>query len=448
VRLSGSSRLANGEPVAQISIEGLSVRLPAESRPVVHGLNLVVSPGEVVGILGRSGCGKSTVLHALAGLVPWHRPAEVEGRMRLGGESIGDLDPAQRATLMATCLDRPDAQLFLATAGHELQAARRLYGSTERAEVIVRRLGVEELEGRRITEMSSGERQRVALAVALTAFPRPILLDEPTAHLDLVRCDALERVLTDVRDDGGSVIFAEQAGWRLRNAVTRWCRISGGRAVECSGPGRLELPRPGPTVSSRIMLQARDLVISRGGRVLLQGVRLDLREGEVVVLTGANGSGKTSLARVLAGLDRPAGGSVDRGHSKVAMLMPTPELQLTGSTVAGELEGAGLVPGELARVLRRHELETLAARAPWSLSRGERQRLVHAALDVMRPDVLVIDEPGQGLDGESLTHLVELIHRRAARGRAYLMITHRHELASGAHRRLEIRDGAVHEVVR
>jgi energy-coupling factor transporter ATP-binding protein EcfA2 len=178
----------------------------------------------------------------------------------------------------------------------------------------------------------------------------------------------------------------------------------------------------------------------------LREVDLELREGEIVVLTGANGSGKTSLARVAAGLDRPDAGLVDARGSRVAMMLPVAELQLTAASVLGELEGPGLTPGELARVLRRHELEDLAARAPWSLSRGERQRLVHAALDTMRPDVMIVDEPGQGLDGENLRRLVDLIHRRAARGRAYLLITHREELAAAAHRRLEIRDRMVHEV--
>jgi energy-coupling factor transporter ATP-binding protein EcfA2 len=119
-------------------------------------------------------------------------------------------------------------------------------------------------------------------------------------------------------------------------------------------------------------------------------------------------------------------------------MLPSAELQLFAGTVAGEVTAAHRTQAESARVLRRHRLEHLGARAPWTLSRGERQRLVHASLDLLRPEVMIIDEPGQGLDPEDLGDLVRLIHRRAEKGRAYLLISHRRELGAAAHRHLHI----------
>jgi energy-coupling factor transport system ATP-binding protein len=110
------------------------------------------------------------------------------------------------------------------------------------------------------------------------------------------------------------------------------------------------------------------------------------------------------------------------------------------------MAAAGARHDESARVLRRHRLEHLAARAPWTLSRGERQRLVHAALDLLRPDVMIVDEPGQGLDPEDMQNFVSLVRRRAEKGRGYLIISHRLELATAAHRHLRIVDGDVVEV--
>jgi energy-coupling factor transport system ATP-binding protein len=126
-------------------------------------------------------------------------------------------------------------------------------------------------------------------------------------------------------------------------------------------------------------------------------------------------------------------------------MLPSAELQLFARTVAEEMEAVGAHHDESAKVLRRHRLEHLAARAPWTLSRGERQRLVHAVLDMLRPRVMVVDEPGQGLDPDDLRAFVELVHRRAEKGRAYLIISHRLELASAAHRHLSIREGNVVE---
>jgi energy-coupling factor transporter ATP-binding protein EcfA2 len=101
------------------------VRLPGEARPVLHDLDLVLEAGQAIGVSGRSGVGKSTLTHAIAGLVPWLRPAEVGGEVLLDGESVDDLDPGQRAHLFSTCLDRPDAQLFLPTVEQELAAVFR-----------------------------------------------------------------------------------------------------------------------------------------------------------------------------------------------------------------------------------------------------------------------------------------------------------------------------------
>jgi energy-coupling factor transporter ATP-binding protein EcfA2 len=133
------------------------------------------------------------------------------------------------------------------------------------------------------------------------------------------------------------------------------------------------------------------------------------------------------------------------GAGNTALMLPSAELQLFASTVEGEMATRNSHQSQ-ARVLRRHRLEHLAARAPWTLSRGERQRLVHAALDLQRPAVMVVDEPAQGLDPDEMVEFVKLIHRRAERGRAYLIISHRDELAAAAHRHFQVEQGRLVEV--
>ncbi len=428
-----------------LQVKGLTVRLAGEALPVLRSLDLAVEPGDVVGVSGRSGTGKSTLLHAIAGLVPWLRPATIGGDVLLDGESLSDLDPGQRAHLVATCLDRPDAQLFLPTVGQEAAAAVRLHGDQERFDHAIRSLDVEPLLDRRTTELSSGQRQRVALAVALGASPRPVLLDEPTAHLDQEGVTALGGLLTEIRGMGGSVLLSEQAGWRLGNGIRRWLELDDGRLSSHGTPEAPRFPSPPVTALDRVVLEARGLTVERGGRRLLDGVDLDLRAGEVVLLSGANGAGKSTLARVLTGLRRPATGAVRRS-GRVGLMLPSAELQLFAGTVAGEVEATDTSRGESARVLRRHRLDHLAARAPWTLSRGERQRLVHAALDLQRPSLMIVDEPGQGLDPQDLIDLVGLLHRRAEKGRAYLVISHRLELAAAVHRHLQIEGGHLVEV--
>jgi len=427
-----------------LEVRELSVRLSGEARPILHDLSLTLPPGTALGIGGRSGCGKSTLLHTVAGLIPWLRPAEIEGEVILDGESLIDLDPGQRAHLLSTCLDRPDAQLFLTTVRQEIVAACRLHRCEERVSELASVFGIKRLMDRRITELSSGQRQRVALACSFAACPRPVLLDEPSAHLDADGVAALCSAVEELKTRGGSCVVVEQAGWRLADAVATWVQLENGLLTPGPLPDAPAFPRPSAQ-EHRIVMSCRGLAVARSGRRLVSGADFELRAGEVVLLTGSNGAGKSTLAQVLAGLRRPQQGSVQTDR-RVALMLPSAELQLFGGTVATEVSEAGAGREETARVLRRHRLEHLAARAPWTLSRGERQRLVHAALDLMRPEVMIVDEPAQGLDPEDLAAFVDLVHRRAEKGRAYLLISHRPELARAVHRHIEIREGSLIEV--
>ncbi len=417
--------------------------------PVLRGLDFTVDPGEVVGLLGRSGSGKSTLLRVLNGLTPWLVPAEVTGGIELGGEPLDDLDPGQRAHLLGSCLDRPEAQLFLPTVRQELAAAKRLYGKSRDQGPVEERLGVGPLLDRRVVDLSSGERQRVALAAALLAAPRPVVLDEPTAHLDCGGAAALAEVLADVSVAGGAVIAAEHSGWRLGSAVNRWMELADGRLDRGDPPAPPAISPPEHQPGDCVVFEARGLSVAAGGRRLFEPINLEIREGEIVVLSGDNGVGKSTLAQVMAGHAAADCGSCHGpGNRRPALMMPEAELQLFASTVEGELRACDAPIGEVARVLRRHRLEALAARTPWSLSRGERQRLVHAAHDVLQPMVLIIDEPAQGLDGQDVVDFMELVVRRAARGRAYVIISHRTELAAAAHRHLRLSARGLEELTR
>ncbi|HHQ49026.1 MAG TPA: ABC transporter ATP-binding protein [Acidobacteria bacterium] len=427
-------------PSPHLSASELSVRLGRQAGPILRGVELELPAGTVTGLSGASGSGKTTLLHTLAGLLPWHRPAEVHGTIRLDGERIDDLDPGQRAHLLATALDRPEAQLFLPTPADELEAARRLSGPAGRSLEPVERLGLGPLLHRPVRTLSSGERQRVVLATVLSAGARPVLLDEPTAHLDAAGVRAVAGLLRDHAREGGSVFLSEHSGWRLAGAAGSWLGLEARRLREVAPPRPPRLPAPPHRPGATEVLTATGLALRRGARTLLEDGSLRLHEGEIVLLRGPNGAGKSTLARVLAGLDRPIRGTVVRA-GPVALLMPSPDLQLFATTVAGEVVSTGAGPRDAARVLRRHGLEHLASRAPWTLSRGERQRLVHAVLDLLQPAVMILDEPAQGLDGDDLAVLVDLIHRRAERGRAHLLITHREELAVMAHRTLHLAGG-------
>jgi energy-coupling factor transport system ATP-binding protein len=426
-----------------LQVRGLGVRYPSRGRGPLAGVELELAPGEIAGLRGRSGSGKTTLLAAINGLIPWFERAAVTGAIELDGAALDDLDPGQRAPLLGSCLDRADSQLFLATPRHELAAASRLHRGAPVVGELVDRLGIGPLLDRRTATLSSGERQRVTLAAALLAAPAPLLLDEPTAHLDDDGARALAQALGEIARAGGSALIAEHAGWRLAPAAGRWLELRDRRLAASDAPQTPRLPPPAHRPGEGVVLAARGLVVERGGRRLAGPLDIELHEGEIVVVNGPNGAGKSTLARALAGA---GSGGVARGRSgRAGLMLPDATIQLLHETVLGEVASLCRDRDVVARVLRRHRLEALAARAPWSRSRGERQRLVHAALDVTQPALLIVDEPAQGLDSGDLAAFVDLVHRRAAKGRAYLLISHRRELAAAAHRRLVLDRGRLEE---
>jgi len=433
-----------------LSAEALYVRLGGAALPALANLFLTLEAGEIVGVCGGSGGGKTTLLAVFSGLVPWARPGKVWGELWLGDDELFDLDPSQRAYLLGTCLDRPEAQLFLATPRQELEAAARLHRGAPLHDRLVTALALLPLLDRRIRELSSGERQRVALAATLAAAPRPVLLDEPTAHLDEAGVGALATVLREIRELGGAALVVEHAGWRLGDAVDRWLELRSGTLSPVPAPTPPPFLSPHPA-REEIVLQADNVSLTRAGRRLVADASLSLRAGEIVLLSGPNGAGKSSLARALAGWSNSGAGGLKmtgtvRTTGRVTIMLPDTELQLFAGSVADEVALAGVDELGVARTLRRHGLEALAGRAPWTLSRGERQRLVHAALDALSPRVLIVDEPAQGLDPEAMAEFAALLRRRASHGRAYLIVSHRDELARAAHRVLWLEMGALSEV--
>jgi energy-coupling factor transport system ATP-binding protein len=196
---------------------------------------------------------------------------------------------------------------------------------------------------------------------------------------------------------------------------------------------------------------------------VLAEAELTLAAGSVTALAGENGSGKSTLARVLCGLHAPERGTVrlagedvtarpiEQRFPRVAFVSQDPGRVLLRERVDEEV---GFGPRQLGwpahertravtSALQSVGLEGLAGRHPRDLSGGERERVAVAAALVCRPRVLVLDEPTRGMDDETSTRLVGLLHAHAAEGHASLILTHDLELARrAADRRLTLVGGA------
>ena len=450
-------------PLLQLS----DISLTFGGEPVFSGLSLNVQPGDRVALVGRNGSGKSTLMKVMAGLVE----PDTGARVVPSGTSVGYMEQEPDLTGFATLGDYAaeglgPAEMYLVEA-----AGQGLGFDPERA----------------VETASGGERRRAALARLMAQDPDVMLLDEPTNHLDIAAIQWLESELKGTRKafvlishdrrfleeltratlwiDRGAVRRQEQGfrgfeDWRDKiwaeeddarhkldrkiKAEAKWA-VEGISARRTRNQGRLRALRAlrqersgmirrqgtaamelasAPT-SGKKVIEAVKLSKSFGDKQILRDFSLTVQRGDRVALVGPNGTGKTTLIRMLLGEIAPDEGTVKLGTNLQvsvfdqtrAQLDPDVSLweSLTGDKemrVSGKADQV-LVRGEPKHVvgyLKEFLFDERQARAPVrSLSGGEKARLLLAKLMARESNLLVLDEPTNDLDVETLDLLQDLL---------------------------------------
>ena len=187
---------------------------------------------------------------------------------------------------------------------------------------------------------------------------------------------------------------------------------------------------PAPTAAAPVVLRLRDVSVRRGRRTVLSGINLTIRRGEVVAVVGANGAGKSTLLQLCAGLLRASGGSIERtpnfGYApqldSLAPLLTVDEhLRLFGAA-RGIRRGRSVSTGH--RLLTRLGWTARGDQIAGTLSGGTQQKLNVALAQLDAPDLLLLDEPYQGLDALAYEDLWALISAWRASGAGVLLVTH------------------------
>jgi ATP-binding cassette subfamily F protein uup len=441
------------------------------TRTVLSDVTLGVMAGERIGVVGRNGEGKSTLLRLIAG-------AELpdDGALtRLGDLEIAMLAQGDELRDEATIRD----ELVGTRADHEWAGDRAF------REVLGGLLGGVELSrfasglDTVIGSLSGGERRRVALARVLLGAPELLLLDEPTNHLDVEAiswlaghlaarrgamlvvthdrwfldavCTATWEVADGVihryeggyaayvlaraerdrqhaaREDRRRQLVRKELAWLRRGPPARTTkpkfRIEAANTLIADEPpvrDRTELLRFATARLGNKVLDAEDVSLAFAGDEVLRDVTWRLGPGDRVGLVGVNGSGKTSLLNVLAGELAPSAGSIERGATVRLAHLSQDTVELPGELRV--LESLEAVRG-YATLSDGHEITAgmLCDRFGFrgdrartfvrDLSGGERRRLQFMRLLMQEPNVLLLDEPTNDLDIDTLTALEDLLDR-------------------------------------
>lgn len=453
-----------------------------DADPALSGIDLEVTHGEVVLVLGGSASGKSTLLRCANGLVPHASGGRFSGSITTAGRSTLDHKPRDFADAVGFVQQDPEAHFIVDEVERDIAFVLENLGMDQaemrrRVEEILDALDIADLRHRSPATLSGGERQRCAIAGALAAGPELLVLDEPTSQLDpqgaddvfaaigrlnadlgttvLVAEHRLERagaladraVLTDAGRIAGSGKPAEIiAGYPGAPPVTQLGNLLGWEplpvtvkealaAARARPPALETAPGEAPPVSpGDVLVTARSLDVRLRGANALSGVSFDLSQGEVLAVMGRNGAGKTTLLKALAALIEPASGAI-KAKARCAYVPQDPNSLLFSPTVRKELgETLRLLKqpddGSVDNWLTRLGIRHLANRHPRSLSGGERQRVAIAAVAVGGAPVLLLDEPTRGIDAPSRDALENAIRDHVAQGGAVVIATHDIELAA------------------
>ncbi|HWO56951.1 MAG TPA: ATP-binding cassette domain-containing protein [bacterium] len=421
----------------------VSVRYRQEDGTEVLALDDVsfsVRTGERVCLVGPNGSGKSTLALLMAGLI---NPSA-------GAVSVDGHPPIPPTGAIA--FQSPEDNLLGATVAEELALSieHRMQAVNPDASVDdwLERFGLTQLAKTEVGRLSGGEKQIVALACALASGKSMVVMDEPTSHLDPPgrrRLWEFLAALPSAGDDTPAIVFVTQ----YRDDVVRFDRVIAldrGRIIHdgpsidwpISHPSVVSSP-PAPPESGPVLLSVRGLgQKSHPGWPLpphpVRDVSLEIRAGEAIGLCGPIGAGKTTLALLLAGLlDRFEGARTCVGGQPV-MLIQFPERQLFCRTCADEiavgLRHQGLGEQEIANRVRDYLTlvglppDQFARRDPFSLSGGQKRRLIIAAAAALTAPLYILDEPQAALDESGISMLRTLTEHWRTRGASYLLISH------------------------
>ncbi len=441
-----------------------------EGSQALTGASLELRRGEAVLLIGPSGCGKSTLAMLAAGLIPAAVEAEVAGE-------VWRSTAISRPGGVGYVFQDPEAQLCQLTIGSEvafgLENMRMPPGEMpSRTMAALREAGLEVSPGEFDAVLSGGMKQRLAIACALAQRPDLLVLDEPTANLDPQATLAVFRTIARLRAAGQTMLVIEHKFSDLIAAMDRVVALGPQGRAAFSGPLPDEVERRWPAMQALGVVPAwqtspldsgrtRDVFavphahapaafaareldytyasrsaqrrLRRRGeepRRALRGLTLEIPSGSFTAIVGANGSGKSTLLRLLAGFERPTGGTLSAPTSAhaIAFAFQNPEHQFVYETVAEDLVsryvGEGPVPDHALRLLAEFGLEGHERQSPFSLSQGQKRRLSVAAMLVQEHEAYLLDEPTFGQDARTQEAIMQRLQGLKSQGRTVVITTH------------------------
>lgn len=490
-----------------IEIKDLNFTYKNSDVEVLKDVNLSIEEGKFTVIMGRTGAGKTTLAMLPNGIIPQLVEGTVKGTIIAAGKDSSKYRVQTMAREIGLVLQDPETQIFGRTVDEDTAFGPRNYlvprdEIKERIKSALNKVRLDGYEKRQTSQLSGGEKQRLAIAGILAMDPSIIILDEPTSELDPIGREeiystmvslqkdqkktvvAVEHSSQEISEKADSIVVLSDAhvvwqgspkdffreldlverygikplpvskvGWELYkkgfiakeeipltvdDAYSLVLRLLDGRKL---GFSPVEAPRQERTK----LIEVNDVHYQYDkSKEALKGVSFDIYEGDYVALIGQNGAGKTTLAKHFNSLFKPTSGKIlvcgkdtrneepNTLAEQIGYVFQNPDNQIFSTSVYKEMEYGlkALKLSEEEMSKRIHEIarllgiEKVLDEHPFSLGKGERQRVAVASILVLKPKILVVDEPTTGQDWDGIQNMMKLIDELHANGTTIVMITH------------------------
>ncbi|MDO5552150.1 MAG: ATP-binding cassette domain-containing protein [Planctomycetia bacterium] len=457
-----------------------------ETITAVADVSFTLAPGQLAGLLGPDGAGKTTLMRLLCGL---YRPDS-------GTARVLELDSVRESGLIQSRVGYMPQKFGLyenMTVAENLNLYAKLHAVRgpeyeTRFSQLLNMTHLDAFTGRMAGQLSGGMKQKLALACALIARPKLLLLDEPTVGVDILSRRELWAILRRIVDTEGTSVLASTSYMDEANFCDRTLVLFEGKLIADCEPAEIRkrasdvcveptfeqgfqalitgtvpepLARKVPVASdSPVVIRVENLVKRFGRFTAVNGVSFEVRRGEIFGLLGANGAGKTTTFRAMCGLSSSDGGRVEIAGLDLAKEAKTAWNQIgfvaqkfslySDLSVRQNMEFFGGVYGltgekreeRLHWGLTTFDLESLADRDAGKLSMGYKRRLAMACALLHEPSILFLDEATSGADPLARYEFWKLIMQLADSGVAIVVTTHFLDEARFCDRMLIMQDGS------
>ncbi len=464
-----------------LSLKNLRLKYPDDERIIFKNLNITINDREKVLLLGPSGSGKSTLLNVLSGIIP----RSVDIPMKVDEKHI---DP-----FPGVIFQDPDTQFCMPKIKEELAfVLENMKVEPNRMDSLISKamqeVNLEANPSKKLSQLSGGMKQKLAIASILLQKTDTLFLDEPTAMLDTSSTYQLWDLLMQHWENQTVVIVEHKVDY-IWNYVDRVIVMNDkGQITHDSTPDDIlnnhtdvlneygvwhpnswDYAPKSLSINHKYepLLNISNLEILRHRKKLFKINDLSINKGELIVLTGANGTGKTTFLETLMQLIKYEGNiyykdkrlkKIKDASKHMYFVYQNPELQFIEMSVYDEIsinfshqnkETAQAKTEEMLKLLR---LEHVKAQHPFELSIGQKKRLSVATALSTQSEIILLDEPTFGLDSHNTFELIKLFKQRVADGQTIIMITHENEIINRyatrilniQNRELAISDGDVY----